>query len=235
MTSMTRPPGAATSQPPPDRAPCLERFAPIRNGTHCIYAPSSRLWGGPAYDPALTAEENLAATLPVLCDFLDRARTDRLDGFVIELADRRFGADVPSLARSTHAVLRHLSDHDPAGEHPLDAEIETVSWCFSFGAEPIFVNTFAPCYPPAHSRYAFGSQSTYILLQPRHSFGRVLRPGETVLPPAVRQRIRDAYAGHDRGYDPHISSNPYEAWRIVRPLGSGDPEVRWWETPAVFP
>ncbi|UGQ15272.1 YqcI/YcgG family protein [Yinghuangia sp. ASG 101] len=231
---MTRSDDAATNRPPPEPAPCLARFAAVARGTHCVYAPSSRLWGSPAWDPAGTAHDNLDATLPVLCDFVDRSRAEQLDGFVIELAGPRFGRDVPSLARSTHAVLRHLSDHDPAGERSLDREIETLPWCFAFGGEPMFVNTFAPCYPPAHSRHAFGAEHTYVVLQPRHSFGRVLRPGETVLPPAVRERIRADYARHDRAYDPRISSHPHEAWRVVRPLAGTRP-VRWWETPAVFP
>lgn len=232
---MTPAPDPPSTTARPGEAPCLRRFAPVRSATHCVYAPSSRLWGSPEWDHDRTPEENLGAMLPVLCDFIDQARAASLDGFVIELPEPRFGTTVDALAQTTHAVLKFLSDHDPADGHTMAAEIETVSWCFCFGGELFFVNTFGPCYPAEHSRYAFGADASYVLLQPRHSFGRVLRPGETVLPAVVRERIRRDYDRHDRGYDPHISSNPCEAWRVVRPLGADDPVVRWWELPAVFP
>ncbi|PPK65219.1 YqcI/YcgG family protein [Actinokineospora auranticolor] len=235
MTNPTTSPPDSQSPPPPDQAPCLARFDPVRTGTHCVYAPASRLWGAPDYDRDRTPEENLAGAVPLLCDFIDHTYADNLDGFVVELAGERFGASVRALAQTTHAVLRFLSDHDPADSRCLYGEIERVSWCFAFGGEEFFVNTFAPCYPSAHSRYGFGIDRTYLLIQPRPSFTRVLRPGETVLPPPVREKVRRDYADNGRGYDPRASYCPYEAWRIVRPLDVDAPAVRWWETPAVFP
>ena len=205
-------------------------FEPIRRGTHCLYAITSRLWGSPSYDEAMGFEENMDRVLEDMCDFLDVAREQRLDGYVLELPGSGFGENIEMLACTFHRVLRALSDRDPAGEHCLNQPIEDLAWSFALGGDKIFVNTFAPLYPEGHSRYGFGSSSTWVMFQPRHSFRRVAKTGETALPPHVRLRIREDHASHDRAYDPKLSAIPYEAYRCIRPLFPGDPEVRWWET-----
>ncbi len=210
------------------QAPSVDSFAPIRRATHCAYAAGSVIWGARPF------ELNLDGIAEDLARFVDAAGELRLDAFVIELP-AAFGETVDALAQTTNAVLRGLADRDPTGESVFDREVEDLSWCFAFGGDLLFVNTFAPCYPEAHSRYGFGVPSTFVLLQPRHSFARVVRPGETVLPVAVRQKIRADYEAHRRGYDVGISAVPYEAYRVVRPLHPGDPPVRWWTAPADLP
>lgn len=211
-------------------AASVYNFEPIRRGTHCLYAATSRLWGSPPYDEPISFEENMERILEDMCDFLDVAREQRLDGYVLELPGCGFAENIEMLSRTFHRVLRVLSDRDPAGEHCLDQPIEDLAWSFALGGDKIFVNAFAPFYPEGHSRYGFGSSSTWIMFQPRHSFRRIAKPGETALPPHVRLRIRDDHAAHDRAYDPKLSAIPYEVYRCIRPLLPGDPEVRWWET-----
>jgi hypothetical protein len=208
----------------------VRNFEPIRRGTHCLYAATSRLWGSPPYDEAISFEENIDRVLQDMCDFLDVAREQRLDGYVLELPERGFAENIEILAHTFHRVLRALSDRDPAGEHCLDQPIEDLAWSFALGGDKIFVNTFAPFYPEGHSRYGFGSTSMWVMFQPRHSFRRVAQPGEIALPPHIRLRIREDHAAHDRAYDPKLSTIPYEAYRCIRPLFPGDSEVRWWET-----
>jgi FPC/CPF motif-containing protein YcgG len=217
-----------------EQAAAVAAFAPIQRGTHCVYAGGSVIWGARPLQEAQSGEANIGAVAADLTRFIDAAGELRLDAFVIELPGD-WGATLARLAQTTHAVLRTLSEHDPLAEAVLDREIDDPSWCFAFGGDPLFVNTFAPCYPVAHSRYSFDVASTFVLLQPRHSFARVVRSGETVLPVTARHRIRRDYAAHERGYDHVISAMPFEARRIVRPLTPGDPPVRWWETPATFP
>lgn len=216
------------------QAPSVEAFAPIRRATHCAYAGGSVIWGARPFEADAGTAANLDGFAADLTEFVDAAGELRLDAFVIELPAAH-GATLDRLAQTTHALLRGLAARDPRAEAVLDRSIDDPAWCYAFGGDPLFVNTFAPCYPSAHSRYGFGVAATFLLLQPRHSFARVVRRGETVLPVSARHRIRSDYAAHARGYDHAISAAPFEARRIVRPLLPGDPPVRWWDAPAELP
>lgn len=215
-------------------SPTAAAFAPVHRQTHCAYAAGSVIWGARPFDLGLSPEANVIAMAEDLACFVDAAAELRLDAIVVELPGR-FGSSLPRLAQTVHAVLHTLAGCDPAQGNVLGDEVEDPAWCFEFGGDPLFINTFAPCYPSRHSRYGFGVDSTFILMQPRHSFARVVREGESVLPVAVRRRIRADYAAHGRGYDVRISAIPFEAWRIVRPLAPADPPVRWWDAASRFP
>lgn len=210
--------------------PSIRNFKPIQLNTHCSYAAGSRLWGAPPFDKSLPFRSNLVNIASHCAYFISLSQIQKLDGYVIELPDLEYGKDIKALARSLHAVLRYLADFDPAGSHCMDGPVEDPAWCFTFGGEKIFVNAFAPCYPENHSRYGFGSLSTFIMLQPRHTFAPAIRPGDSALSPAIRQRIRHTFNINDRSYDGGLSMIPFEAYRCIRPLCPGDPVVRWWET-----
>jgi hypothetical protein len=217
-----------TDEPRADEPSSVREARRIQLRTQCIYAAKSRIWGSPAWNEARTLEQNVAAVVPDLAAFVDASRDEALDGYALELPER-FGGTLAALARTTRAVLFTLSELDPAGGGCMARPVEDPGWCFEFGGERFFVNTFAPCYDEGNSRYGFGSRSTFILLQPRHSFAKAVRPGDSVLPDAVRGRIRADFAAQGRPYDTAISSIPFEAWRVIRPLRAGDPPVRWWE------
>ena len=94
-----------------------------------------------------------------------------LDGFIFELPGEEYGCDIFKLAEGVRCVLKHLSDNDPAKVHCMSKSyIASIGWSFEFNREPIFVTTFAPCYPSSHSRYAFGADNAFILMQPMYSF-----------------------------------------------------------------
>lgn len=205
-------------------------FKVVQENTECIYAAKSRIWGAPDWRPELSLAANLDAIIPHLLHFLDLARPLKLDGYVVEMLGPDYGDTIEHLARTTRLVLNYLSERDPAGEHCMAKEIEDPSWCFAFGGEKIFINTFGSCYDSHNSRFSFGALNTFILFQPRHSFAQAIRPGESTLPAAARSRIRTDYRKHGRPYDAQISASPFDAYRYVRPLKHGDPTVRWWET-----
>ncbi len=207
-----------------------QRMYAIQLRTHCIYAPASRIWGCPPWPDAAPLDVYLQRIAQDFARFTNVARELRLDGYAVELPGPGFGATLAELARTTRRVLTFLSEHDPAGDRCLDAEVERPGWVFLFGGEPFFVNAFAPCYPVDHSRYAFGDTATLLLFQPRHSFARAFRDGQSQLPDIARARIRQEFEAHGRAYDTAISAVPFEAYRIIRPLRTGDPEVRWWES-----
>jgi hypothetical protein len=109
----------------------------------------------------------------------------------------------------------------------MEAAIEDRDWWFTFASQPFFVVTFAPCYGPDSSRFAFGSKATYLLFQTRDSFVRRWdRDGR--IPLASRARIRSAYAAAGRRYDLRLTLSPFEAHRYVKPDALGRAPVRWW-------
>ena len=92
-------------------------------------------------------------SLPTLIKFLSVGSILHLDGFVIELPGDEFGQDVHKFGEGVRRVLKCISDHDPSGFHCMDRSyMSKIGWSFEFGGVPIFVTTFAPCYPDNHSR-----------------------------------------------------------------------------------
>jgi hypothetical protein len=68
-------------------------------------------------------------------------------------------------------------------------------WYFEMFGESFFITTFAPFYDVTHSRYAFGLQDSYILLQPDYSFawhdiGPDSKHTEWDNPQTMRDKIR---------------------------------------------
>ena len=135
-------------------------------------------------------------------------------------------------------MLKCISDHDPSGFYCMNKSyVSKVGWSFEFGGSPIFVTTFAPCYPETHSRYAFGAENSFILLQPMYSFA-IHDIGEDTphtnweCPVTVRDKIRVAYKVSKRPY--YIRDTIYypAAHDIVKPLKEGIGEVvEWWRDP----
>ena len=113
----------------------------------------------------------LHRSIPALIKFLILGPSLHLDGFLFELPGDEFGYDIDQFGQGVRRVLTCISDHDPAGHHCMNKSyVSLKGWSFEFDNVPIFVTTFAPCYPENHSRYAFGAENGFILLQPMYSF-----------------------------------------------------------------
>lgn len=161
-----------------------------------------------------------------------------LDGFVFSLPGEEFGHDVHKFGQGVRRVLRCISDHDPAGFHCMNKSyLSKVGWSFEFNAVPIFVTTFAPCYPSNHARFAFGAEQAFVLFQPMYSFaihdiGNDTPHTNWDNPVTVRDKIRVAFKENNREY--YIRDTIYypAAHDIVKPLKEGVGElVEWWRDP----
>ena len=178
-------------------------------------------------------------SLPALMKFVVVGPSLHLDGFVFELPGDEFGKDVNSFGRGIRRILKCISDHDPAGFHCMNKSyLSKVGWSFEFDGVPIFVTTFAPCYPETHSRYAFGAQHAFVLLQPMYSFA-IHDNGEDTphtnweCPITVRDKIRVAYKESGRPYYIRDTIVYPAAHDIVKPLKEGVGDlVRWWRDPS---
>jgi YqcI/YcgG family len=207
----------------------MSGFLRIQRSVECPFADRSRMVAGKTWDAACSVKVNVAEQMELFEEFIGVARRELLDGFVLELTPDHFGRSIDHLSRTTCEVLSELSKNDPVGVHCMRKSIEKPGWFFSFAGERLFVLTFAPCYPPSHSRYGFGSTSTFIVFQPDHAFSRQLPSGHTSFPADIRNSIRASFSRNGRAYDTSISESPIEAYKYVKPLKVGDPLVRWWE------
>ena len=219
----------------------LQHFSDIKNGTECPFAKSANLWGGSTCPPGSTLEDQALAHVAALTEFVRQSRQGaNVDGFCIELDDAMATQGSPKeLGDCVRRMLTTMSDHDPAGEQVMRKKyIGNRGWRFRFNKHDFFITTFAPCYPPTCSRYAFGTGRAFLLLQPHASFGRHDLPHDTPdtnweAPKTVRDKTRVAFRAAGRGYYiPNTTRYP-PAEHIVRPIDDdGNSVVRWWEPAA---
>merc|ERR1712207_104504 len=95
-----------------------------------------------------------------------------LDGFVFEVRGKCYGQDLEMFAGTVRNVLFELSAADPGEVDCMRKfSVGRRGWFFQFAKEPLFITTFAPCYPSSNSRYQFGMHpdSCFILFQPEES------------------------------------------------------------------
>ncbi|WP_331743518.1 hypothetical protein [Kitasatospora sp. NBC_01300] len=202
-------------------------FAPIRRGSACPFAARARIEAAPAHPGAEPYEAGLEAG-PVLTDFARRVEDEELDGLVLQLTDPGLGATLEAVAttvRRTVIGLLAATGADPAAEL---AHAGADGWWLRLADIRWFLVVFAPCYPDTSPRSTHGSDSTFLLFQPVHSFDRHATPKGTVIAPAVRERIRDAHHAAGTPYDSDLAQGTTEAAKFVAALNPGDPPVAWW-------
>lgn len=112
--------------------------------------------------------------------------------------------------------------------------IDKKGWWFEFDGESFFITTFAPCYPPTHSRYAFGiKDKTYVFFQPEYSFAWHDIGDDTPHtnwdnPVTIRDKIRVEFQKAGRPYlipdSIYYSPAPY----IVDPVDIQGEKLQWW-------
>jgi hypothetical protein len=219
--------------------PTLRRFEIIQKHTQCPFAKAAKLWGGKDIPAGTPLEEQAAANLPALTEFCRRVQEgEALDGFCLDLDDEEARQGGPAgLGESVRQFLTKLSDEDPAEAQAMRTPlVSSRGWKFQFAGIEFFVTTFAPFYPRSSSRYAFGSERVFVLLQPLSSFSRHKLPPDTTAsetnwtqPKTIRDHTRVAFHKAGRPYHiPETISYP-PAEHIVKPLHDDNSSViRWW-------
>ena len=175
-------------------------------------------------------------SVPAVIKFLAVSEHLRLDGFVFSLPGDKYGCDPNTFGQAVRIVLSVLSAADPSGYNCMSKSfIASAGWTFELNGIPIFVTTFAPCYPSRHSRYAFGVNNAFILLQPMHSFVTHNIDEDTPhtnweQPITVRDKIRVAYKMNNRPYLIRNTVHYPAAHDIVRGMDSmSDKVLPWWK------
>lgn len=230
------------------------RFQEVRRQTHCLFAARAIVWGNDWQDnPSCSSDAvdmklkgdalatNVARCLPRFYRFCLEVRAGAaLDGFVFEARGSGYCVDLASFAQTVRLILEAISAADPAGMDCMQKQkIGRRGWYFQFAREPLFITTFAPCYPCSHPRYQFDAypDSCFVLFQPEESFYRhdlpPDRPRSATFwdsPADIRDRIRVNFRKHGREYRIPESTSYPPAEFIVAPLAPlTDPPVRFWQ------
>jgi hypothetical protein len=227
--------------------PTLQRFQPIKNGTHCPFARAAKLWGGKLADnlkPRLTGhldtvQEAASLNAGPLTEFVARSNNgEPLDGFCLELPGASY-ISPEHLGEKVRILLTKLAELDPSpGENAMKmGTIDHPHWRFRFAGEDFFLTVFSPTYGKDSSRYSFGVKKSFVLFQPRASFGRHGLNEDTPAsatnwdnPTSMRDKARVAFKENGRPY--YIPEElPYPvAEHIVKPAkDDGTTCIRWWE------
>lgn len=213
-------------------SPSVGRFHTIQQQTRCPFARDARVWGASNWDSTVDWDENCRRIALQFWEFTNAVREEELDGFVVEFDGLEYGQAIPSLAGCLNRFLRSLSHEDPLHSDCMRKVIDMPEWEFSFAGERVFIIVFAPCYAKSSSRYGFGCENVFVLLQPQSSFEhhKIPRGYELGL---LRARIRSAFhsvgADYDTGTLAAIMNGPLEAVRFIKPLTPDDPPVQWWK------
>ncbi|XP_070207799.1 uncharacterized protein [Littorina saxatilis] len=218
----------------PENCTTLDAFQPIKESSECIFARRAKVWGAGEWDSTLSLEENVFRSVPMFLKFTLVCQELGLDGFLFMLPGQQFGTDPQAFGKGARRILQVLSDLDPAGFKCMDKSyIDKRGWVFEFNRVTFFVTTFAPFYPPTNSRYSYGAEDCFILLQPEISFAQQDLPLDTpetnwAQPKTVRDRIRTAFRDAGREYLIRDTVHYPMVYDIVKPLKDGDPLVEWW-------
>lgn len=206
-----------------------EGFTRIQHEAACVFAARSRIEQAGTFHSPHAETVGLAAA-PSLAAFAKRINRDLLDGFVIELSHPCHGHSVEAVAAAVRGVLTGLLEGKKAADNKDLTDAAEQHWWFRACGTRWFVLAFAPCYGPASPRYGFGSDSTYVLLQPVAAFDRHATPRGEVISVQAKERIRREYAATGRPYDAELAAQGVEALKFVWPLVLGHPPIRWWES-----
>jgi hypothetical protein len=209
----------------PNTPSCLKRFEQIKLNTQCLFAPTSKLWSAPDWDDRLSFEDNIIRAIPILGQFMIVSRHEHLDGFLWELP-AEFGESTETLGVAMLKLLSFLGPCDPAGTNSMEEEKDRPSWQFRFNHERIFITSFANCYPTDSPRYAFGSESVWVLFQPEFSFSYHEIPSHRE-PTGVRHKIRANFEKAGRPFKIPVR-NDLMGHIYVRPLEEFSPDLVWW-------
>ena len=220
----------------------LDRFGPSKAISPCLFAKRAILWGSREYDREKKLEENALSNVEALSKFVNMAEDDSecLDGFLIEIRGKQFCDTVESFAATVRVVLTTISENDPSSLNVMKMKsINTSSWYFSFDMVPIFVTTFAPCYPKSSPRSLFlpdrnSADSCFVLLQPEYSF---LRHGIGAddaktnwdVPQTIRDKIRVNFLNKKQPYHIPPSLSYPVASTIVHSSDGKEHSINFWD------
>lgn len=198
-------------------------FTKLVATTQCPYAPRARV----KLIPLDYSEDST--------EFLDVFQTNQhwleepdTDAVVIAIRQSQLGLDLPEQAKTFRTILQLIS-----GARDFEDALSP-GWQLDIAGTRTFATLFSPIYPTSNPRAVISGGFGYVMLQPEHSFHRLL-PREKLDPgkrAAIKDSIRRAFGNAGKPYDPLDTVPATEAQKYVKPLRLHNPVVAWWSLDA---
>jgi hypothetical protein len=210
--------GAGNSSEQP-AAQIFQGFTELVETTQCPYAPRARI--------RLIPQRYVAGST----EFVDAFRANQhwlaesgTDAVVIAIETEELGVDLIQQAETIRTLLEIVSGTR------FSEDVLSPGWQLEIAGTRTFATLFSPIYPEDNPRSVIDEGFGYVMLQPEHSFHRLLPRGK--LDPgrraAIKDSIRRAFRNAGKDYDPLDTVPATEAQKYVKPLHMDDPIVSWW-------
>lgn len=216
----------------PSTALSLDRFRETVVKTLCPFAQRAKIWGAPDVDDKKDFAHNVSQIADVLRRFCRVAPSEGLDGFVIRLDMPAQIRDLTSFSSAFLELARGLgrANKEAGLDNPMEWDISSPEWRFTFGGVSFFITTFAPFYRGDHPRFSWCRNSAFIFLQPEFSFDHHGIHSGNHKRGSIKESIRQYFSKNSIGYSSELVEQPLEALKYIKPLQLSDPPVKWWET-----
>ncbi|WP_236793802.1 hypothetical protein [Amycolatopsis sp. GM8] len=147
------------------------------------------------------------------------------DALIVAIHFSELGKTIDDHARLFRRLLNLVSDHEIAGN------ILTPGWQLQIHRTRVFATLFSPLYPARNPRSIQKGTYGYVMLQPEHSFHKLLPRNrlEEHQRVHIKHTIREAFDRSGKPYDALDRQPPTEAQKYVKPLHLGDPMIEWWK------
>lgn len=196
-------------------------FTDLIETTHCPYAPRAGIKLIPR-----CYEDGSADFVEVFQANLHWLKDPVTDAVVIAIEQSELGSCLFEQSRTFRTVLELVSGTRDFGG------VLTPGWQLEIAGTRVFATFFSPIYPENNPRAVRGGGFGYVMLQPEHSFHRLL-PREkldSAKRETIKGSIRRAFCAAGSAYDPLDTVPATEAQKYVKPLCIGDPIVAWWSS-----
>jgi hypothetical protein len=211
------------------RADSESRFLRLVRATCCPFARTATIAYAPAWEDDFSLRENVTRTVSGLNIFVEDGEDRALDLFVMEIRDPAHTSTLPAFTKLLRYVLFAFAERDPLRSEPLTAGIESLEWNFRYRGMDFFIPTFAPFYPPTHTRYSQDELSAFIVLQPDHSFSRRGINSQSPHRERLTSQTRAICECLEYQYNVNLVSGTPKAIRYVHPVDPFGAPIRWWE------
>lgn len=214
----------------PSTALSRERFNNVIGKSLCPFAQRAKIWGAPDIDDQNDLAHNILRIAEVLRRFCRVAPSEGLDGFVIRLHAPAQLRNLTSFSTAFQDLANGLGRANTAYgmDNPMEKDISSPEWRFTFGGVSFFITTFAPFYRGDHPRFSWCRKSAFIFMQPEFSFDHHGIHSGNPKRGSIKESIRQGFARNSAGYSPELVDQPFEALKYIKPLQVDDPPVRWW-------
>jgi len=203
----------------------------IMSAVGCIFAKNAKMQLMPSlktFDYNLL-RSHISENINQIYLCTQRGDDEQIDILMIELENLSYGETLGKTCQTLFTILDEMNNHDPAKECCMKEKIDSPTWAYRFNNVTFYIVVIAPCYDNSSSRYSYGSNSTFVVLQPAESFKRKHLTGETEISKETKNKIRDTFKDRGQEYNLSITQGDYECYRFIKPLVNSDPVVRWWE------